>query len=271
VLRGEDPGVGGWLARMLEDARRELDLPLPARTRILREIADDALALYGELLGRGWSEGAAAERVRQVLLPSAPARDALESLHAPLYRRVADRFSPSAMRRWERVALVVMVALAVAGSAAAFRSVPLFFDPSPFLIPVMALGATGALVALVACFRLFVEGAREAQEMRSALAPLLATSGLVGVAAMIGASVDLYRLAARLEAAPARSADAILAFIRADAALLGVGLTLALALGLVWFLLLQWVSAVEAAELGALETARPERAAEFTLANGDSR
>jgi hypothetical protein len=211
---------------------------------VLRELADDAEALYEELRTRGLSQEAAADRVREVLLPGGAAREALRAVHATLYQRIAHRFSAGAMLRWERASVGVLVFAAVAGGTAALRNVPLLLDPSPWLVPLMAIGGAGLLMGLAKCFQLFIKGVRDVAPLRAGLAPLLAAAGVCA---------DLYRVAARMEAAHDPTGRVVLAFVRADSTLLAVGLTLSLAIGLGWFLLLQWVTAIEAADRRSLE------------------
>jgi hypothetical protein len=187
-------------------------------------------------------------------------------VHATLYERIAHRFSAGAMLQWERASVGVLVFAAVAGGAAALRSVPLLHDPSPWLVPVMAIGGAGLLMALAKCFQLFVKGVREVEPLRAGLAPLLAAAVMALLAAAAGVCADLYRVAARMEAAHDPTGRVVLAFVRADSTLLAVGLTLSLAIGLGWFLLLQWVTAIEAADRRSVE-----RGVVFNSSSGGAR
>jgi hypothetical protein len=117
----------------------------------------------------------------------------------------------------------------------------------------MAIGGAGLLMGLAKCFQLFIKGVRDVEPLRAGLAPLLAAAVMTLLAAAAGVCADLYRVAARMEAAHDPTGRVVLAFVRADSTLLAVGLTLSLAIGLGWFLLLQWVTAIEAADRRSLE------------------
>ena len=242
--RGRPAALDG----LVEELRRDLRVPLPARTRILREVAADAEALLGELLGRGVPEDEAVARTRQLLLPNRSALGALRDLHGSFHERVGARFGGRAMRRWERAALALVASTAVAGAGAALAPAQVLRDPSPFLLPVLLAGAGGILLGLIRAYRLAFQPVGPAHTLRRGLAPVLGASAATGLLAAGGVAADLYRLAARMQAAPDAPGALVLAFVRADATLVCAGLTLALASFLLWFLLLQWIGVAEAAE-----------------------
>jgi hypothetical protein len=77
--------------------------------------------------------------------------------------------------------------------------------------------------------------------------PILALSGATLLVGVAGAVFDFYRLATVLEGAPALAGSLATEWLVKDAALLAVAMVAALAGGLAWFVLTQWLSSVAAA------------------------
>lgn len=231
----------------LRSAAASLDLPQPDRARILEEIAADLEELRAELVRRGFPEDEAETRAVELLGPSELAVRALVDVHEPLYRSLARRFSPSVMKRTERVAVLLVTALALASAVIPMARAGLPGHPSPFLIPIFALLAGALVLAGQKAIRLWVEKDHAPARLRSGLGSLLAVSGLAVGASCVGFIFELYRLMLRIEAAPARMGPAVVRWILDTSVLVGAGLVTALVGGLCWFVLLQKVEGVERA------------------------
>lgn len=227
----------------------ELRLPHPERARFARELRQDLNALTLELEARGLPPADARRRAREMLLPTGPAREALERLHRPLYHALAARFSPSRMRRWERSALVLLSGAAVVAALVALAHADLLGAPSRFLAPVLVLGVLAVMAALTKAFHLFVMREYQPGRLRTGLAAAPALAGLTLAAAAAGFFTDLYLLAASMEAGPPDPGALVLGFVGRSSALLACGLVLALLAALLWFFLLQWIAGVEQDEL----------------------
>jgi hypothetical protein len=233
------------LEEALRRAAASLDLPQPERTRILEEIAADLEELRAELVRRGVPEAEAEARAVELLAPSEVAVRALVDLHEPLYRTLARRFSPSLMRRSERVGVLLVTVGAIAAAVLPMARSGLPRDPSPFIIPIFALLAGVLALAARKAIQLWVVGAHEPARLRTGMRPLLATSALAVVCAVAGFVFELYRLMLGVEATPDRMGALFLRWILDTCVLVGSGLVTALVGGLCWFLLLQKVEAVE--------------------------
>jgi hypothetical protein len=244
----------------LRAAATSLDLPQPDRARILEEIAVDLEDLRAELVRRGVSPADAEARAVELLVPSDVAARALVEVHEPLYRSLARRFSPSVMRRWERLGLAAITVTAVAAVAVPLATSGVLRDPSPFLVPILALLAGMLAVAGRKAIQLFVEQDHTPELLRSGMVALLLASGLSVVAALAGLAFELYRLAVSLEATPDRMAALAVTWILDTSVLVGAGLATALVGGICWFLLHQKIEAVERAhrsEASVLGSTRP--------------
>lgn len=233
----------------LADLRRlehELATPVEDRLRFLRELEYDLECHFEGLLARGVSAEEARRLALEALVPDGEALAALGRLHRPLYRRVTASFDSDRLRRWERGALVLLGAGVVVVQGTVLLRADLLRDPSPFLLPVLVLGALLTVVCAARIFELFVKRDPRALERRhDALLALCA--GLL-VTAFAGVLVDTYRMAATLQhAPPGTGASVVPGWLIRECALVGVAVLLALAGGLVWFLLTQWTSGVASA------------------------
>jgi hypothetical protein len=121
----------------------------------------------------------------------------------------------------------------------------LLHDPSPFLIPVLLAGAFLFALALAKAFQLWIK--------KDHVHPARGLNAILGVAGAIlglgigGLIFDLYRLAGFLESAPELAGSLTADWLVRDSALLSVAIILAMAGGLAWFVLSQWVALVTGA------------------------
>lgn len=229
-------------------AERIRDLPHPARTRILLELAGDVEALSEELRRDGVSEAEAIARAEERVIPSGPALDALVGLHRPLYQRLTEPIPHSSLRRWEQGALLAATLGVLAGSVGFLVWAGLLVDPSPFLWGVLALSAATVALAFRKGFQLFVRREPRSETLERELGLILGVSGAALLAAGAGVVSGLWHLAAAMEAGAQDPAAHLMAWLRRDAVLLSVGLLTALTGGLAWFLLAQGAAAVRSGD-----------------------
>lgn len=238
-------------------SRPASQLPLDVRTRLGRELAADLQGAYDVLLARGWSQDRALARARELVLPDDDALHRLAGVHRPLYDRLAERFSPHAVRRGERAAVVAVAAVTLAMLAGLLLPAGIFVHPSPFLLPVLACGSLGVAAVAAKAFHLFAKRPSDGRALRLGLATPLVAGGFTVLTGLGGALVDTYRFAAAVGEAAPTDLLPVVVFVGSTAVLLAVALGLALAGALGWFLLLQWIVGIEAD--AALFTSLPGR------------
>jgi hypothetical protein len=234
----------------LRDVERRLPLPVRRRVRILRELEYDLEELYARFLAEGLAPEVARARALEALVPADEALRALGRVHAPAYKRATGLWGEARLRRFERAALTCLALLVLAGESLLLLGTDLLRDPSPFLWPVLALGALLLTNAATLAFRLWSLDDARADPPR--LASILVLSALALATAFGGVLVDTFRLAAAVEREPGRATAATLAWLVSDASLVAVALLIVLAGGLSWFLLSQWQASVRAAHREAL-------------------
>lgn len=238
-------------------AERMRELHHPVRTRILLELAADVDALSADLRRTGVPAAEAARRAAERVVPSEAALDALVRLHLPLYRRVMAPVPDTALRRWERGALLALTMAVLASGVVLLGSQGLLRSPSPFLWVV--LGLAGGIVALVLAkgFQLFVRREHCPEGAGRGLGALLILAGLALLAGWAGAVLDLWRLAATLEAGLADPGPLLLDWLFRESVLLTTALLSALAGSLAWFLLAQGAASIRGGEEAVVRALEP--------------
>lgn len=235
----------------------ELGLPLPERVSVLRELESDLEELTRSFVARGHAPDDARTMALEALVPDGAALGELRRVHASTYERLTRPLAGARLRVVERTALVVCTVGVMLLEALALVGADLGSDPSPFFWPVLAL--SGLLFAAIATkgFSLWVR--RDHGGAHGGVAIILVLSGLVLAVGFGGALVDLYLLAGLLEGTPpAEVTSLVFQGLRRDAALVSVAMLASMAGGLTWFVLTQWLSALDAARAEALGLRQPD-------------
>lgn len=251
----------------LRELERELGVPVPVRVKILRELEYDLEELRSRFEAEGLSAEQARARSLEALVPDGRTLRELARLNTPRYRRLIGRLTQARVRLIERSAVVIMTLVVLMAETRLLLRADLLGAPSPFLWPVLGLGAVSFAVMMWEAFTLWVRGDHRLTPQGSRL--ILGLAALTMATGVFGTLVDGYRnietLAGAVTLAGSRSlADPlVLGWLEREAALLAVSLVLALVGGLAWFVLTQWLSVVSAARnevlgLGLTETFKEE-------------
>lgn len=246
--------------RAIDDAVRsvaaELDLPEPMRSRTLLELRGDLEAMVEALESRGVDAAAARRRALDALVPGPEALEALRRVHRPLYQRLVDRFSVAGRHRLERVLLVLLIAVYLAGGLATLGRFELLAWAAPSLWPVLIGAVAIGVLGVAKLFQLWVVGAH--RHLRRGLGLLLVLAGATLVAAFAGAVADFYGVADRL-AGGAAQLPVLLPWLQREMVLLSTALLAASAAGLFWLVASIRVARIEQTEAAALGLTEPRR------------
>jgi hypothetical protein len=245
------PRESGNFSAALRGLGQGLALPLPRRVRILRELAYDLEELSGRMVEQGVPPEEARRRAQEALIPGPESLRQLDRIHRPWYRRTTEGLPPGRLQLAERAALALVTGVVLVLEGWALRRVDLFGDPSPFLVPVMAVGTAMATLLVAKTFQLFVKGdhARPGEGLGTILVSAAATLGL----GLAGTGIDFYRLAAQLESTPGLATEWVPLWLGRTAVLLAVSLLMSLAGAMGWFVLRQWVALAEGAQREILD------------------
>lgn len=242
----------------LREVERELTVPIPDRVRILRELEFDLEELRGRFEAEGLQIEEARVRALEVLVPDRRTLIELGRVHSPLYTRSTRRLSDHSLRIVERSALALATAIVVLAETQVLLGADLLGGPSPFIWPVLGLGAVLFAVILAKAFGVWVKG--DHRVSADGLRGILALAGATLAAGVGGTLIDFYRLAAVLEKAPELAETLAIQWLVRDSALLSVSILLALSGALAWFTLTQWFTLVSWARrdvLGLGQTLHP--------------
>jgi hypothetical protein len=225
-----------------------LDLPQPLRARVLLELATDLAGLEAELLSAGLPPDEARARAVRTLVPSAEALHELREIHRPLYARLVDRFSDPTRHRIERVALVLASVTLFALGLLRLIGGGLLNEPAPMTVPVLGVTFAVVVVSVWKFFALTVKREHDLDALRCGLWILPVAAAAAAAMAIAGTALDLYSVAAGLEADLSGQVIVLVRWLRRDMGLLSAGLlTTLIALGM-WLLLSAGVSRMEQAE-----------------------
>ncbi len=213
-------------APVLREVERGLALPIPERVRILRELEYDLEEFCERLVAGGLSPEVARGRAVQALVPDRATLRKLDRLHAPWYRRVTRHLTADRLRLAERSALAIATASVVIVQTATLLRVDLLRDPSPFLWPVLGLGALLFATVVTKVFNLWIKG--DHRTPGQGLSTILALAGATVLTGLGGMLFDLYRLAGALERASELTDVVAGEWLLRDLTLLSISILLAL-------------------------------------------
>lgn len=219
-------------SRVLRRAERGLAIAGPGRSRILLEMSHDLEGLYDAYVARGMEAGEA-ERLAEAMVGASPEGVAeLARMHASPLALLLARYSVEGRHRVERVLLTGVVLVALAGGIGALASSGLTRAPSPFVWPLVLLGAVGAGMVAVRMAEMFGGAVRAGPLAR--LSVILVLAGACLAVGGAGAAIELWMVAGRAAEGAAGNVDALGHLARA-AEVLTLALSAALALFMAWF------------------------------------
>lgn len=227
-----------------------LRLPLPTRTRLLRELRDDLDGLAAALEQKGTPPAEARREAAETLFPDEQVLRVLERQKAPLYRRLTRGRSSESLLRCERWSLCLATLGLLGLEASVLLRVGLLDDPSPFLLPVLALGASTLAGVVAKAFHLWVKGVYG--DPRSGLTAIVGLAALTLFTGFAGTLIDLVLLAGILESMPDDATALLTSWLVQSAALLSTAIILGVAGGTGWLILSGWTTHAQAAHEEAL-------------------
>jgi hypothetical protein len=232
------------------DAR--LDLPQPARSRVLLEIASDLRDLEAHFLEQGLpAEEARRRAADRCDLSEASIRE-LVRVHGSPYRRFMDRLGAQARTRWERALFAVLLLLVAATLGPPVIGGGMFRAAGLWAWVVLGLGACAAVVGLTKLHAVYLRQAHDPRRLRGGLNAIVALGGTSLAVGILGANVALFRAARAGASHPDHLLPAIVTSLRSGSALLVIAFLSATLCALFWFPLAGRVARIEEAEAALL-------------------
>lgn len=236
----------------LRDINDRLELPQPARSRVLLEIAADLDDLFAYYRQHGCSPQEARIRAIEHCDLSDEALAGLVQVHTSVWKRFLDRFGAQAQSRWERVFLLVLLAFVALLTGRMIVTLEVFEAAEAWVWPVVLVTFAAAVFGGHKLYLAFLKKDHDSRRLRSGLTALIAAAVANLIIGTFGAWMGLYRAAGR-------AADDVAGFWRyavewlfAGSSLFVVSLTAAVMVSLLWFVLANKVARIEEAEAAIL-------------------
>jgi hypothetical protein len=244
-------------AALLRRTADRLEIPQPARSRVLLELAGDLEDSYEHYRGLGLEEAEAARKVEEKFDVSDEALAQLVRLHHPAFRRWLDRFSVQAQSLWERLMLTLVLLFVIAMTGSQLLSTSFFEDAGAYVWPTVISAIVAVGIFLAKGYQLFLKKDHDIRHLRRLLPTLLITAfaslftGIFGY--FLGMYLAMMRVAADMENAHFHLAS----WLTGSTATMIVSLLVAILAALFWFVLMAKVRRIESAEATLLLEGTP--------------
>jgi len=235
-------------AGRLREISDKLDLPQPDKSHILLEIASDLDDMFQFYRGKGLGEEEAAKRAVEKLDLSDEALRELVEIHESGMRKLLGRISEQVRSRWERVLLAMAVILIAAYSGRQVLSAQLYTQASRFVWPILIFALAALVITIWQVYRLFIKKDHDIRTLGVGLPWLLAAGAASLLVGLMGMMYEFHRSALMAIDEVDRSLVFLVETALRCSAMMMVGLVTAIAIGIVWFALMNKVRRIEIAE-----------------------
>jgi len=123
---------------LLRNLNSKIDLPQPAKSRIILEIAADLNDTYHLYQKRGLSKTEAANKAREKFELSDEIISDLSSIHTNLFRQWLDRTIGKSQALWEKVLFITIFLFLLISTVYIVTKNPFFAEASLFVYPILA-------------------------------------------------------------------------------------------------------------------------------------
>jgi len=239
-------------APLIRATSQRLDLPQPARARVLVEMAGDLEDLFEHYVATGASEDEAHRRACERLEPSDDALRQLVEVHGSPVRRILERISERTRSRWERAAIIILAVYLAASTLEVMMSNRFFLDASPLIWPVVILGLLALAIAIARVYALYLKGDHDPRRARRGLTTLIGIAVMCPILGCYAFVVELMVMAFKVASAPGRAFTGVVLVMLRIAPVMIVSMLVAVAAAMLWYLLSRTAISIEQAEARAL-------------------
>lgn len=233
---------------VIRSTAAKLDLPQPAKSHVLLEMAADLEDLYAAYRQRGLDEDEAERKVAERFAASDDALLELTQVHRSVFRRWMDRFSAQAQTVWERIMLAVILLFVVAITGRPLISTEFFRNANGFVWSAISIFMLAAGIFVARAYQLYVKRDHRVRGLRRWLSTLLmlACAGLFN--GVFGFFLTLQLTMMRIAANIDRAGVYFINWLVGSTATMVLSLLVAVLGALFWFVLMNKVRSIELAE-----------------------
>jgi len=158
---------------LLSHIDERLNLPQPAKSRIILEMASDMEDLYRAYLKKGLAEEEALRKTEKKFRIGDTSLAELVQIHQPFFSRWMDKLSAQARSRWEKIvlSLLLLVILALAGHK--MLATPFFVQSSRWIIPAVAAAIAVLILSVIKFYRLYIKKDHSIKTLRRGVPAIL--------------------------------------------------------------------------------------------------
>ncbi len=179
-------------SNLLKNLNSKIELPQPAKSRILLEIAADLNDTYHLYLKRGLSETDAANKAREKFELSDEIIADLSKIHSGVFRQWIEKAMGKKQALWEKVLFVTFFLFLLISTLFIFISTPFFARASVFVYPILTVLIMAILLWLIKFYQLYLKNDHNVKRLHSGL-NLFKIFGTVNLfLGMFGYFIEIY-------------------------------------------------------------------------------
>jgi len=154
---------------LLRNLNSKIDLPQPAKSRIILEIAADLNDTYHLYQKRGLSKTEAANKAREKFELSDEIISDLSSIHTNLFRQWLDRTIGKSQALWEKVLFITIFLFLLISTVYIVTKNPFFAEASLFVYPILAALIMATILWSVKFYQLYIKKDHRLKRLRYGL------------------------------------------------------------------------------------------------------
>ncbi len=178
---------------LLQQINDRLDVPQPAKSRILLEIAADLEDAYEVFFEHGHSEEDATRLAQERFILDDSTIAELADIYQPFFKKILDRFSVQVQSRWQRAILALTLLTIAALSGQVMLTHEFFNQASPFVWPVFGISITGIILFFIKFHKLYLLKQHQRKTLRKGLDVLMYLAVLSLALGFVGYFYELLR------------------------------------------------------------------------------
>jgi len=177
---------------LLKELNSKLDLPQPLKSKILIEVSEDLNDLYAHYIEKGFSKHEAIKMATEKINLTDETIAELVNIHKTTFHKWFQRLSERTRNRWEKVSLILILALLLFFTSGIIFSEEFFLQASVFMLPVIGLFICTLALSAIKFFKIYIQKDHNISRLRNKLPSILFLGGATLLVGFIGYFIDMY-------------------------------------------------------------------------------